>query len=159
MKAMKQLLLTIITVACGLQAMAQYTMQGKIEFERKTNLYRQIDDMDDDDKRWIEKFRSQLPRFNIAYFDLYFNNNASLYKPGKAAENPVKMWFPQTPANENLVYTDLKTGQVTATKQVYEEKFLVQDSMRKIDWKIMDEIRTIADYKCRKAVGIMFDSV
>ena len=30
---------------------------------------------------------------------------------------------------------------------------------RKIEWKISDEIRTIANYKCRKAVGKIFDSV
>lgn len=156
---MRHLLLYMLILLACTDTLAQYTMQGKIEFERKTNLYRQIDDMDDDDKRWVEKFKSQLPKFTMAYFDLYFNNNSSLYKPGKEVENPVKMWFAQTPANENVVYTDFKTGKVTATKQVYEEKFLVQDTMRRIDWKILDEIRTIAGYKCRKAVGKMFDSV
>lgn len=156
---MKNLSLFILLVLACSGAYAQYTTQGKIEFERKTNLYRQIDDMDDEDKRWVEKFKSQLPKFNVAYFNLYFTNNNTLYKPGKENENPVKMWFAQTPANENIVHTDFASGKVTANKQVYEEKFLVQDSMRRIDWKIMDEIRTIAGYKCRKAVGKMFDSV
>src|SRR5690606_18035958 len=46
-----------------------------------------------------------------------------------------------------------------ASKQVFEEKFLVQDSMRKLEWKIKDEIRIIAGYKCRKAVSKICDTV
>jgi GLPGLI family protein len=118
-----------------------------------------MDDMDQDDKEWLEKFRAQMPKFTVHYFDMYFTHTTSVYKPGKEAENPVKMWFAQTPANDNVVYTDYTTQKVTANKIVYEEKFLVQDSMRKIKWKISDEIRTVANYKCRKAVGKMFDSV
>jgi GLPGLI family protein len=63
------------------------------------------------------------------------------------------------PGMENVVYTDLRTERVTANKQVYEQKFLVQDSMRRIDWKEKDELRTIAGFKCRKAVGKICDSV
>jgi GLPGLI family protein len=48
---------------------------------------------------------------------------------------------------------------VKAIKQVYEQRFVVQDSMRRIDWRLKDELRTIAGYKCRKAVGIICDSV
>jgi GLPGLI family protein len=57
------------------------------------------------------------------------------------------------------VLTDFKTERVKANKQVFEQKFLVEDSMRQIEWKISDEIRTIANYKCRKAVGKILDSV
>ena len=36
---------------------------------------------------------------------------------------------------------------------------MVEDSARKIDWVVKDEIRTIADFKCHKAVGKICDSV
>lgn len=140
-------------------ALGQHTYQGKIEFTRSTNLDRVIDQMDDDNKKWIENFRSKIPKHNIHYFELYFDTKHSLYKPGKESEQTTNMWFARTPAAENIVYTDLQTHQVTAQKQVYEEKFLVKDTMRKMEWKIMDEVRTIANYKCRKALGVMYDSV
>ena len=156
---MRTTVLLTLSILLSFSAVAQYTRQGKIEYEKKTNLYRTMDDMDEDTKEWVEKFRSQLPKFTVNYFDLYFTPAASLYKPGRESENAAKIWFSKPPANDNTVYTDFNTRRVTATKEIYEQKFLVQDTMRKIDWKIMDEVRTIADYKCRKAVGIMCDSV
>lgn len=156
---MKKILLTLTAIVATLQGFAQHTMQGKVEFERRTNIYRTIDQMDEEQKEWINKMRSQIPKHSVHYFDMSFNTTASLYKPGKESEQTTKMWFAQSPAAENIVYTDLATETVTAEKVVYEQRFLVKDSARKIKWKIHDEVRTIANYKCRKAVGIMFDSV
>ncbi len=139
---------------------AQYTQQGKIEFERKINVKRMLDDLDDEQKEWMERFKAQIPQFNISYFDLYFTPAKSIYKPGREADgDKPKMWFAQAPANDNTVLTDFGTQLVKANKTVYEQKFLVQDTMRKVEWKIADEMRTIANYRCRKAVGKMFDSV
>lgn len=157
---MRASLFLILFVCFSKSLFAQYTAQGKIEYERKVNLHRQIDDMmEDNNKSWMEKIKLQVPKFNVTYFDYYFNLNSSLYKPGRASENPVKGMFSNTPAAENTVYSDFRKGQVAAAKQVFEEKFLVQDSLRKLDWKIKDEIRTISGYKCRKAVSILCDSV
>lgn len=157
---MKYTILFIVLCALSLGTNAQYTMQGKIEYERKVNLHRTLDNMDEDDRRWIEKFRSQIPKFKIEYFDLYFNNKSSVYKPGKEYDNGnLKMWFSNTPAGDNVVYTDFVNRIVKANKIVYEEKFLVQDSMRKLQWKIVDELRMIGDYKCKKAVAKICDSV
>ena len=157
---MKKVLSIFITVFLSLCANAQYTAQGKIEFERKSNLHRQLEDMmDEDNKSWLEKMKPQLPKFTTSYFDYSFNLNSSLYKPGREPENPVKMMFASAPAAENIVYTDFRKSRVAANKKVFEEKFLVEDSMRKLEWKIQDEIRTIANFKCRKAVGKICDSV
>jgi len=156
---MKRILLVQFLLLLALTVNAQHTFEGKIEYVRSTNLDRTIDQMDEEDKEWINKMRSQIPKHNIHYFDLYFNNKESIYKPGRESEQTVNMWFARSPASENVVYTDFTTEMVTAQKQVYEEKFLVKDTMRKMKWKIMDEVRTIADFKCRKAVGVMYDSV
>lgn len=156
---MKQLIIIPILLLTAFAAGAQHTFNGKIEFERSTNLHRTIDQMDDEDKEWIEKMRAQIPKHNVHYFNYTFTPQHSIYKPGREQEKPVNFWFARTPAGENIVYTDFTTGKVTAQKQVYEEKFLVKDTMRKMKWKIEDEVRTIAEYKCRKAVGVMYDSV
>ncbi|HRO42625.1 MAG TPA: GLPGLI family protein [Flavipsychrobacter sp.] len=151
------LLLLLFKVSC---VCAQYTFQGKVEFERKVNIHRQIDDMmEDDNKTWMEKVKAQMPKFNVSYFDYYFNTKKSLYKPGRESENPVKGMWGNSPASENIVFSDWGLGKVIASKQIFEEKFLVQDSLRKLDWKIKDEIRIISGYKCRKAVSIICDSV
>lgn len=156
---MKKILLIQCFVFIAVNCFAQHTMEGRIEFERKTNLHRTIDQMDKERKEWIEKFRSKIPKHKVEYFDMHFNNQKSIYKPGREVDQQFNMWFSRSPAAENVVYTDFTTHQVVAQKQVYEEKFLVKDTMRKIEWKIEDEVRTIANYKCRKAIGKMYDSV
>lgn len=157
---MKDISLIILVMLLGTSAFSQYTAEGTIEYERSTNLSRIIDDLDEDERRWVDKFRSQIPKHKVAYFDLHFNMNNSIYTPGRDPDVPQKAtWVGRHPAAENKVYTDFKTHTVIAQKQIYEENFLVKDTMRKIEWKVMDEVRTIANFKCRKAVGVICDSV
>lgn len=148
----------ILTCIAG-SACAQHTVSGKIEFERKIHVHGLMKAMDDEDNSWYQRMKSSIPQFNIAYFDLIFDSARCLYKPGREVETTYKGYNGTGPAADNTVYTDFKTKRVSANKNVYEEKFLVLDSMRKIDWKEKDEIRTIANYKCHKAVGRICDSV
>lgn len=154
---MKQFLFTLIMI-CVLTApaMGQYTMSGKIEYEKKVNQHAQLKDFENES--WVERVRSSTPKFNITYFDLLFDTARCIYKPGKEVETKNTM-FGGDPAADNTVLTDLNKKKVRAVKNVFEQKFMVQDSMRKMDWRIKDEIRTIANYKCRKAVGRILDSV
>jgi GLPGLI family protein len=156
---MKKLFLTANLLLClALSSRAQFTSAGKIEFERKVNIYAQMAEMEENE--WFEKMKSQIPKFNSSFFDLIFDTARSIYKPGREVEgnNMFKM-FGGGPATENVVYTDFAAKRVTANKKVYEQKFLVQDSMRRIEWVEKDEIRTIANFKCHKAVGRICDSV
>ena len=157
---MRRLITAAIILMAPVLANAQFTMKGKIEYERKVNMHRQMEDMmDDENKTWLEKMKAQIPKFSTTYFDLSFTSSGSLYRPGREGENPVKSFWGSAPASENIVYTDFQSKKVAALKKIYEEKFLVQDSVRKLQWKIQDEIRTIAGFKCRKAVARMLDSV
>jgi GLPGLI family protein len=149
----------MILVAMAQTATAQYIMSGRIEFERKVNVHARMKDYGDDNNSWYERMKSQTPKYNITYFDMVFDRNRSLYKPGREVENQSKGWGGGDPASDNVVYTDLVNKRVKAIKQVYEQRFVVQDSMRRIDWRLKDELRTIAGYKCRKAVGVICDSV
>lgn len=156
---MKKIFLSAIALLCFMPGtQAQFTTSGKIEFERRVNIYAQMAEMENND--WFEKLKSKIPKFSSSYFDLVFDTARSIYKPGRAVEeNSLLKMFGGGPAMENVVYTDFNTQKVTANKKVYEQKFLVLDTMRKMDWVIKDEIRTIANYKCRKAVGRICDSV
>ncbi len=134
-------------------------MSGKIEYERKIHTHAQMKDMSADNNSWYNRIKSEIPKFDYAYFDLTFDRNRSIYKPGREVEQVKKATFGSTPASDNIVYTDLRTKRVKAFKHVFEEKFVVEDTMRKMEWTLKNEIRTIANYKCRKAVGIICDSV
>jgi GLPGLI family protein len=60
---------------------------------------------------------------------------------------------------KNIVYTDFQKSSTISQKPVFEETFLLQDSLLKIKWKITPDTRNIAGFLCRKAVGILFDTV
>lgn len=159
-KSIRRFLLLMVVVGLPFVTMAQFTTYGKISYERKTNAHQLMDDMadDDDDNSWIASIKAQTPKFSTTYFEYYFTTQNSLYKPGKESDNKYKGWG-APPAADNIVFTDFIQARVTAAKQVYEESFLVKDSLRKLEWKIGDEVRMIAQFKCRKAITKLFDSV
>ncbi len=146
------LLLSFILVNTGI-VNAQYTFMGKITYERKVNLYKLWEG-----DEWMERFKDRSPQFMSNYFELSFTPASAYYKPGKEVEAP-KMNWGLPPGAENEVFTDFATRTVIANKQIYEQRFLIQDSTRRLKWRITNEVRTIADYKCRKAVSKICDSV
>lgn len=158
---MKRILTIVSILLVATVTNGQYTTVGKIEYERKINVHAMMKDYDENDgtESWYERSKSTVPQFNITYFDLLFDTSRSIYKPGRELENAPKGYNGNNPAADNIILTDFKTQKVKGIKNVFEQKFFVQDSMRKIDWKVKDEIRTIANFRCRKAVGRICDSV
>lgn len=151
------LMLSTVVLLLSISCSAQFIMAGKIEYARKINMHAQMDEMEDNE--WVQRIKSQLPKFSTAYFDMVFDSSHVSYKPGtREPENPIRM-FGSGPATDNVVYTDLSGGTVKSLKTVYEQKYLVQDSLRRLEWKAKDDIRIIAGYKCHKAVSIICDSV
>src|ERR1700744_6117504 len=141
--------ISIILLAAS-AAKAQFIFSGKIEYERKVNVHAQLEEMEENE--WMQKMKSQIPKFNSIFFDMSFDNPRTYYHPGKETDTQFKM-FGGGPATENIVYTDIPAGKVKSQKTVYEQKFLVDDSVRKLQWKEKEEIRSIAGHQCNKAVS------
>ena len=152
-KRMKQYFLAVLFVMAGLAAKAQYILGGAIEYERRTNIHAQFEG-----EEWFERYKSTMPKFSTLYYDLVFDTGKTFYKPGREIEGATKSWG-NGPATENIVYTELSAKKVTALKPVFETKFLIHDSARKLAWKEKNEMRTIAGHSCHKAVSIICDSV
>ena len=153
---MKKALL-ILSLFFSIAAHAQYTTMGKIEYEKKVNVYAQFESLGEND--WFNSIKDQLPKFSSTFFDLTFDTAKSIYKPGKEVDNSKLKMFGEAPASDNIVLTDFASKKVKSRKNVFEEHFLVTDTMRKIEWTEKDDIRTIVGFKCHKAVGKICDSV
>lgn len=126
---------------------------GKIEFEKKLNLYSQFDD----DNSWTIEFKKRIPQFKTTYFDLSFTETKTFYQPGRDNTDNNKLW--EQPSEDNIIYTDLEKKTAVSQKRVFEKTFLVEDSSRNIHWKITDEKRVIAGFECRRANAIIMDSI
>src|ERR671921_585447 len=112
------LTILIILLATTLNAQNVFILKGKIEFEKKVNVIKQLEaNVDENEMDWINSMKKTLPQYKITYFDLYFDETKSLYKPGRevVAAQPVPEWF-IGPANDNTIYNDLSQQQITAQK-------------------------------------------
>ena len=54
---------------------------------------------------------------------------------------------------------DLREKTVSTQREVFENTYLIKDSLRNLEWRITDETREIAGFECRKAVTKICDSV
>lgn len=138
-------------------AQVRFISAGKIEFERKINIHRQMEG--DENDSFFKDFISKQPRFHTTYFDLYFGNQRTFYKPGRETDDIRKQFWFIGPSKDNQVAKDFSSGNTKSLKNIFEETFLIQDSLQEFEWKLSDEIRTIAGFDCRKAVARICDSV
>jgi GLPGLI family protein len=156
--------LSLLLFIAARPARAQNTIflsQGKIEFERRVNQYAQMEAvMDPGDESWTE-LRKKLSgnQFKTDYFDLLFTRNKTLYRPGRESPDKPSQFFLQPPAQDNVIYSDLENEKSASQKKAFEDVFLIQDTLRKIKWKITDETRPIAGFTCRRANALIMDSI
>jgi GLPGLI family protein len=153
-------------LAAGARAQhAHFTTSGTIEFERRTNAYALIAKaINKDNDAWMQPafdyYKKNSPQFRVLTAKLVFGDNKTLYTPNDA-DIPANMLMGDSPMlNQfNTIFTDLIAKSSVDQKKVFEQTYLVKDSLRKIKWKITDETRDVAGYTCRRANGIYLDSI
>ncbi|MFZ1327960.1 MAG: GLPGLI family protein, partial [Chitinophagaceae bacterium] len=105
-----------------------------------------------------EQNKDRYPVSMVSYYDFTGDTSKSLYQPGKDVPVDPRVWY-RPVGDKNVVYTDYRNRISISQKPVFEEVFLVEDSLLKIKWKLTSDVRTIAGYDCRKAVGILNDTI
>jgi GLPGLI family protein len=157
----------LMSAAAGVQAQhTHFTTSGTIEFERKTNAWAVIKkEINKDNEAFVapalENYKKNNPQFRVLKSTLSFTGNKTLFTPIDAdpASNIFFISIMPLLTQNNIIYSDLNNGLTIAQRKVLGDAFLVSDSTRKIKWKITDETRDIAGYHCRRANGIMLDSI
>src|SRR5215831_18003037 len=147
-------ILTLLAYPAFSIAQQQFITKGKIEFERKTNQHALMDD----NSFFDDMARKSLPKFVTFYFDLTFKDGHSVFKAGRDPETKQNKYWGVFDA-DNIVMANLDSGTSVTQKSIYGDTYLITDSLRKIDWKISNEMRKIAGFDCRKAVGKIMDSI
>jgi GLPGLI family protein len=136
-----------------MKAQQSFITAGKIEFEKKENLHKIIEG-----ESWLENFKDKIPQFRTSYFNLYFKDNKTLFEKAKDSDEKIP-FFSDDKSVDDIIYSDLQHQTFSKKQHVFDEVFLLSDSIRKVDWKITNDTRTIAGFECRKAVGKILDSV
>ena len=142
-----------ILISANLNAQ-QFISSGKIEYEVRVNNHRMFGD-----GIFAEMFKDKMPNFSTYYYNLTFNDNKALYKFDRLNEKDKMPWNDNT-REENTWFSDYNTNQFSNIKFVFDESYLLSDTLMHINWKIApNETREIAGFNCRKAQGVIFDSV
>lgn len=148
---------TAVFIAGIAGAQVKFYPAVKIEFEKTVSVRQLMKDLQEGDS-WYEKNKDRYPVSLLSYYDFTGDTSKSVYKPGKEVPADPRMWY-RPVADKNVVYNDYAKGTTTSQKPVFEETFLVQDSLLKIKWKLTGDVRNIAGFDCRKAIGIINDTI
>ena len=141
-------------LACLNSGAQQFIGTGLVEYEVRTNNHKIFGD-----GIWAEMFKDKMPQFSTTWYHLTFDGDRAVYQFNRRDEKTKLPWA-RGEDEENFWFNDYKSGTFTHRKFVFDDNYLLSDSLMKIDWKLVpNETREIAGFNCRKAVGIIFDSV
>ncbi|SEN39912.1 GLPGLI family protein [bacterium A37T11] len=149
---------------------ARFLSSGIIHYDKQVNMFAAISSrMINNDGRnsfgeeMYENYKSSQPQFKTFPYELSFSGDLSSFKPLEDPNKTVSDWnyLERDPVidQKNTVYADLKKQTRLSKKNIYDEWFVVSDSLRPVRWKLTDEHREIAGYDCRRANGLTMDSV
>lgn len=144
----------ILLTAYGTQAQ-QFINKGVIEFEVKTNLKKTLGGSEN----IFSQMMPDMPTYKTAYYTYTFANNKSIYKLHHFNEKEKIHEALKKDDEGNEWFCDFDKGELRMKKGVIGTPFYIADSLRDIKWRYTNENRVIAGFNCRKAVGVIYDSV
>jgi GLPGLI family protein len=145
---MKKILFAIVAATLFQVTNAQ-VKEGKIVYEQKIDLHRRMQD---------EQMKAMVPQFRTSKYELNFADNQSIYKAQEEdpdiTENTdhggIVMKFGG--ANSEY-YKNFTTQKQVEKRELGDKDYIIEDSLHHTVWKLVDSIKTILGYTCKKATG------
>lgn len=149
------LTMTLFFAVTIIKAQTVFIKSAKITFEKKINQKQQLAS-----NTWIsDDARDKMSKYRISNWDYNFNDSTSVYKiKPKETLNDNNFFF-IAGENTNELYTDFSKKTRILRKPISGEDFIFKDTIPHLNWKIMNDVRQIAGYECRKAIAIINDTV
>jgi GLPGLI family protein len=154
---MKKILFALLVISTAVNAQVK---EGKVVYERKTNLWKNLPPEAD-------QMKSFIPEFNTSNLELYFNGSQSLFKPVAqeaptlpTADGPGGGGGPRrvftfgaggAAGGDAETFKDYETGLFTETRELGPKQYLISDSLKALKWKITPDTMTINGILCTKA--------
>jgi len=126
-------------------------LSGKIVFERRENI-----------AAWLNSGFNPTKidtSFKTQNFEYRFKGRESLYMPEEGSKETPIYFFYFGLAERNTKYINLNNRSEKSIKQIIDNEYLINDTLRTIKWKITSDTREIAGFQCRKATAIIMDSI
>ncbi len=151
-----KLLITVATLLLCANIVLAQTKEGKIVYEQKTNMHKRLPPE-------AEQFKAMIPEFQTTLLELYFNGTQSLFKPAKVQADQLpsageggggRMGFrmgAMAGGGSAETFRDYDTEQVVESRELGPKRYLIEDTLQPLKWKLEEETMTIAGFECRKA--------
>ncbi|MEP6927925.1 MAG: GLPGLI family protein, partial [Ginsengibacter sp.] len=145
---MKKIFFAMLSITAFHFASAQIK-EGKILYDQKIDLHRRMQD---------EQMKAMVPQFRTSKFELNFGDNQSLYKMQEAEPD-----ITENGGNGGIVmrfgggnseyYKNFSTQKQVEKRELADKDYIIEDSLHIMNWKPIDETKTILGYHCKKASG------
>lgn len=134
-----------------LQFIQAQQKEGIVIYERVMQMQIHINDDD--------QMAQMLPKSRTDKFELSFGNNQSLWKhvdEDNAADEmnnggmQIKMIGP---GQDDIIFCNFDAARKIEQRSMFDKKFIVADSIKKLNWKITGETKTILGHVCQQAIA------
>ncbi|MFY7651080.1 MAG: GLPGLI family protein [Chitinophagaceae bacterium] len=151
------LFISLFILPSFIWSQANFVSNGTIIYEKRTQQHKQLLELGEENE-WIQMQLKNVSKVLIETYELQFTPQQSLYKLSK--ENPDNKYsWGRKPSETDWVQMFFDNKQLKAQKEVFEQVYQMEDSIRNLTWRLSDETRTIAGFECKKAVTKICDSV
>jgi GLPGLI family protein len=130
--------------------------EGKVTYERTSQIQVRFAGMNEEMERNIPKTRTDK-------FELVFGNNQSLWKQAEQENEDdgnfggggmqIRMI---AAGSDDVLYTNFDAVKKVELRVLFDKKFIVEDSIRPLKWKMSEETKTILNHLCRKATTVRY---
>ena len=129
--------------------------EGKIAFERTTQLQIRINDDN-------PAFQNMIPKESKDKFELLFTEGKSLWQPVEDDGQSDEMAFGdgggmrmmiRVPGSNDVVFHNIADGRKVEQRELADKNYIIADSIRKLNWKVTGETKTILGHNCMKATS------
>lgn len=135
--------------------------QGKVVYERVVQMQVRIATSEGNGGGEQDNI---LPRTRKDKFELSFANNQTLWKQMEQEEPDGDMMYNNGgggglqirvvgPGSDDIMYSNLDASRKVEQRELGTKKFIVEDSIRRMNWKLSDETKTLLGHICRKAMS------
>jgi GLPGLI family protein len=121
------------------------------------NQHKPLEEEGSDNEWWKEMMKS-FPKIVKDQYELKFNDTKSVYKLEKENTDNKYMWGSKPNETDNVI-NDVTNQSISIQREIFENTYLIKDSLRNFEWRITQETREIAGFECKKAVTKICDSV
>jgi GLPGLI family protein len=151
---MKKILTASLVLLAGTVVYGQQK-EGKVLYERTTQM--QINFPGGN-----EEMQRMIPRSRTDKFELSFGNNLSLWKAspqdnedetltgGDGGGLQIRM---MVQGANDVLFNNFDKGTRVEQRELMDKKFIIDDSVRPLKWKMTGETKSILDHNCMKATA------